>query len=71
MFPWHSNMNYPAIGGTTNLDNVTFVNYGTSSCKSESDVALTTNPVGDDGSHPMVTSNIKFIKSGNRLYLNR
>ena len=71
MKAWQVQGNYPALGGTTSTNNITFVNFGSTSCNGQSDVALMTNPDADDGTHPMIISNIKFIKTENRLYLNR
>ncbi|XP_064089363.1 fibrocystin-L-like [Macrobrachium nipponense] len=58
---------YPALHGGMFVRNTVFANYGTRSCGT--DVALITNPTGDDGIHPIFTSGLTFINTASDHYM--
>ena len=57
--PWWDISNYPAIGGLTNIENVTFCNFNTV-CDGKTERALMTHPSSEDCQHPVHLKDIKF-----------
>ncbi|XP_021369085.1 fibrocystin-L-like isoform X2 [Mizuhopecten yessoensis] len=71
MFPYFGTMSYPSIYGITILENVTFANFG-QMCGKEN-YAITSSAEGDDGQHPVQSSNVilKNVQEGNKLFFYR
>ncbi|XP_071946022.1 fibrocystin-L-like [Antedon mediterranea] len=70
-FPFHGIHNYPAIAGSTRLQDVTFA-YFDSACNKDH-YAIMTNPSNDDGIHPMSAVGTKMVtvRDENRVYIHR
>ncbi|XP_068250285.1 fibrocystin-L-like [Palaemon carinicauda] len=58
---------YPALHGGMFIKNTVFANFGARSCGI--DVALITNPAGDDGIHPIFTNGLSFINTPSDNYI--
>ncbi|CAF0710276.1 unnamed protein product [Brachionus calyciflorus] len=58
--PWAGIMSYNALDGIMLVDNCTFVHFK-SQCDSERDYVISTNKNNDDGQHPIVLKNIKYL----------
>ena len=62
---------YPALYGSTHIEDVTFSNYGDTSCGR--DIALLANPGSDDAIHPVFVRGLTFLSttSDNFLFIPR
>ena len=65
---WSSIHTYPAIGGLTNVESVSFANFA-NRCGSTRDLVLLTNNDAEDATHPIHLRGIMFM-SDNRFMVN-
>ena len=68
MSPWWDISNYPAIGGLTNIRNVTFCNFGNTCGKRE--LAMMTHRSSEDCQHPVHLKDIKLqcVDNASKFY---
>ena len=62
-FPWPSIQGYPAISGITNINQVSFINFGLR-CRNYKDVVIMTNKFSEDANHPVFFRDITFKSDG-------
>nr|XP_039260770.1 fibrocystin-L-like [Styela clava] len=70
--PFVGSLSYPAIGGQTILKDLTFVNFGETTCSSDHS-AIMTNLKIEDFLHPISVSGLHFVNSpeDSRLFIHR
>ncbi|XP_071944841.1 fibrocystin-L-like [Antedon mediterranea] len=70
-FPFHDLRDYPAIAGSTRLQDVTFSYFGTVCNKDH--YAIMTNPANEDVIHPMFVAGTKMltVRDENKVYIHR
>ena len=66
---WFSIISYPAVNGSTTIQNVAFVNFR-QRCDTKKDVVLMTNPGSEDCIHPVHLKQIHFtnVSSDSKLF---
>ena len=62
-FAWPSIRGYPAIAGRTNINQVSFTNFGLR-CRNNKDVVIMTNKYSEDANHPVYLKGITFESDG-------
>jgi len=60
---WSSIQGYPAISGITNINQVSFTNFGLR-CRNYKDVVIMTNKYSEDANHPVYFRDITFESDG-------